>query len=180
MQQTHVGKGIFLTRSVDPAALAKLPSLPPKEIVVQAVDVRDAYEALGGRFVVHEKPHELRPGVWITGPIPRVHPERNWTAFNKILEDGTVVDDTIPEDRICGVRMDLLKSHALSYAVVLLPAHPLVRLAVPGSAVQTDDQLLCALVDLESALAEQRQLVTAKAVERCREPVCIDKLQELR
>jgi 7,8-dihydropterin-6-yl-methyl-4-(beta-D-ribofuranosyl)aminobenzene 5'-phosphate synthase len=68
------------------------------------VDVRDAYEALGGRFVVHDAPHELHPGVWITGPIPRVHPEKNWTPFMRIERDGELVEDTIPEDQALVIR----------------------------------------------------------------------------
>ena len=52
---------------------------------MSVLDVRDRYEALGGRFVVHEKPHELHPGMWVTGPIPRIHPEKNWTATYDLM-----------------------------------------------------------------------------------------------
>ncbi|HMH29629.1 MAG TPA: hypothetical protein VK580_13680 [Steroidobacteraceae bacterium] len=33
----------------------------------------------GGAFVVHEKPTELFPGVWLTGPVSRANDEKNWT-----------------------------------------------------------------------------------------------------
>jgi 7,8-dihydropterin-6-yl-methyl-4-(beta-D-ribofuranosyl)aminobenzene 5'-phosphate synthase len=98
MQQTHVGEGIFLPRSLDAEALSKLPPMPP-ELLVDVRDVRVAYEALGGRFIVHDEPHQLHPGLWITGPIPRVHPERNWTPFMRIKQGGISVEDTIPEDQ---------------------------------------------------------------------------------
>jgi 7,8-dihydropterin-6-yl-methyl-4-(beta-D-ribofuranosyl)aminobenzene 5'-phosphate synthase len=98
MQTTHVGDGIFLPRVLDPEARAALPPIPP-ELLVSAVEVRDEYEALGGSFVVHDKPRELYPGVWITGPIPRAHPEKNWTPFMKIQVDGALIEDTIPEDQ---------------------------------------------------------------------------------
>jgi 7,8-dihydropterin-6-yl-methyl-4-(beta-D-ribofuranosyl)aminobenzene 5'-phosphate synthase len=98
LRQTHVGKGIFLPRSIDAEAVSALPPIP-RELLVDIRDVRDAYEALEGRFVVHEKPHELFPGVWITGPIPRVHPEKNWTPFMSIKKGDTLVEDTIPEDQ---------------------------------------------------------------------------------
>jgi 7,8-dihydropterin-6-yl-methyl-4-(beta-D-ribofuranosyl)aminobenzene 5'-phosphate synthase len=98
MQRTHVGKGIFLTRVLDPDALKSLPPMP-RELVVKATDVRDGYESLGGSFVIHDKPHELHPGMWITGPIPRVHPEKNWTRFMRIQQADSLVEDTIPEDQ---------------------------------------------------------------------------------
>ena len=95
--EAHVGKGIFLPRSLDTEAVKKLPPIP-KELLVDALEVKGAYEGLGGRFVVHDEPHEIHPGVWITGPIPRVHPEKNWTPFMRIERDGELVEDTIPED----------------------------------------------------------------------------------
>jgi 7,8-dihydropterin-6-yl-methyl-4-(beta-D-ribofuranosyl)aminobenzene 5'-phosphate synthase len=98
LQQTHVGDGIFLPRRLDPEAVKKLPPIPP-ELLVSATDVRDEYEALGGRFIVHDKPYELHPGMWITGPIPRLHPEKNWTPFMRIERNGSLEEDTIPEDQ---------------------------------------------------------------------------------
>ena len=98
LQQTHVGDGIFLPRKLDPEAAKKLPPIP-KELLVSATEVRDEYEALGGRFIIHEKPYELHPGMWITGPIPRVHPEKNWTPFMQIERNGSLEEDTIPEDQ---------------------------------------------------------------------------------
>jgi len=98
LQQTHVGAGIFLPRSLDPVALERLPPIP-RELLVSVLDVRERYEALGGRFVVHDEPHELLPGLWITGPIPRVHPERNWTPFMRIGKGESLVEDNIPEDQ---------------------------------------------------------------------------------
>lgn len=97
--RAHVGEGIFLPRSIDPEAVGKLPARPPEELLVNVLDVRAQYEALGGKFVVHAEPHELHPGVWVTGPIPRVHPEKNWTPFNRIEREGAQVEDTIPEDQ---------------------------------------------------------------------------------
>ncbi|MFT5232643.1 MAG: 7,8-dihydropterin-6-yl-methyl-4-(beta-D-ribofuranosyl)aminobenzene 5'-phosphate synthase [Candidatus Krumholzibacteriia bacterium] len=100
LQQAHVGKGIFLPRSIDPDAVARMSQGgPPKELIVKILDVRHKYEALGGKFIVHDGPYELQPGVWVTGPIPRVHDERNWTPFNRIEQDGSFAEDTIPEDQ---------------------------------------------------------------------------------
>jgi 7,8-dihydropterin-6-yl-methyl-4-(beta-D-ribofuranosyl)aminobenzene 5'-phosphate synthase len=94
----HAGEGVFLPREWNEDILASF----PEAMRSQFVDIRDVkrdYEALGGRFEVHPGPRELRPGVWITGPIPRTHPERNWTPISRILVDGEPVEDTIPEDQ---------------------------------------------------------------------------------
>ena len=100
LNHAHVGEGIFLPRSIDPDAVGRISQGgPPEELLVKMQDVRDQYEALGGRFTVHDEPHELHHGVWITGPIPRVHQERNWTPFNRIELDGSYAEDTIPEDQ---------------------------------------------------------------------------------
>jgi 7,8-dihydropterin-6-yl-methyl-4-(beta-D-ribofuranosyl)aminobenzene 5'-phosphate synthase len=99
LQHAHVGEGIFLPRSIDPEAVARIKSGPPKELLVKMPDVRNEYESLGGHFTVHSKPHEIHPGVWVTGPIPRVHEEKNWTRFNRIERDGSFEEDTIPEDQ---------------------------------------------------------------------------------
>jgi 7,8-dihydropterin-6-yl-methyl-4-(beta-D-ribofuranosyl)aminobenzene 5'-phosphate synthase len=98
LQTTHVGEGIFLPRRLDPEAMNRLPPIP-RELIVDVRDVREGYESHGGRFVVHDGPRELSPGVWVTGPIPRGHPEKNWTPLMRLERDGELVEDTIPEDQ---------------------------------------------------------------------------------
>jgi 7,8-dihydropterin-6-yl-methyl-4-(beta-D-ribofuranosyl)aminobenzene 5'-phosphate synthase len=88
LSRAHVGAGIFEPRlradGTDTNGLLPL---------------RRAFEDLGGTFVVHDKPEELIPGVWITGPVPRVHPERNWSGAYKVpTASGGVIDDTVAED----------------------------------------------------------------------------------
>lgn len=56
------------------------------------------YEALGGRFVVHNKPVELAPGLWLTGPVARVHRETNWTPGLSLRAASGLVEDNVPED----------------------------------------------------------------------------------
>jgi 7,8-dihydropterin-6-yl-methyl-4-(beta-D-ribofuranosyl)aminobenzene 5'-phosphate synthase len=57
------------------------------------------YESLGGLFHVHSEPHELQPGVWLTGPVPRVHPEKNYTVREgaTVTGPGGTHPDNIPE-----------------------------------------------------------------------------------
>jgi 7,8-dihydropterin-6-yl-methyl-4-(beta-D-ribofuranosyl)aminobenzene 5'-phosphate synthase len=78
----HVGQGIFLNRGSTWMETAK----------------RD-YEASGGKFIVHDTPVELYPGVWLTGLIPRVFPERNFNAAVMItMPDGSKREDNLPEE----------------------------------------------------------------------------------
>jgi 7,8-dihydropterin-6-yl-methyl-4-(beta-D-ribofuranosyl)aminobenzene 5'-phosphate synthase len=103
VQEVHVGDGIFLPRSFDEEEVDR--GLPiPKQLLVSMLQVRDGYEALGGEFIVHKEPYELHPGIWITGPIPRIHPENNWTPFMQIERDGSLEEDTIPEDQALVIR----------------------------------------------------------------------------
>jgi 7,8-dihydropterin-6-yl-methyl-4-(beta-D-ribofuranosyl)aminobenzene 5'-phosphate synthase len=59
---------------------------------------RKEYEALGGKFVEHDSWYQLFPGAWLTGPVPRRYPERNWSGKGKVQSPEGVVEDTIPED----------------------------------------------------------------------------------
>src|SRR5579863_8235869 len=49
----------------------------------QMIAIRKQYEATGGRFIVHSSGAELIPGVWLSGPVPRVYPEHNWSGSGK-------------------------------------------------------------------------------------------------
>lgn len=60
--------------------------------------IRKQYEASGARVVEVTGPTEILPGVWLTGPVPRVHPERNWSTLGKVRTPQGDVEDTVPED----------------------------------------------------------------------------------
>src|SRR5580692_81386 len=83
----HVGKGIFYGRPKD-----------GKENNVMLA-LRKEYEATGGKFVEHDAPAELFPGAWLTGPVPRPYPERNWSLTGKVQTPSGLVEDNIPEDQ---------------------------------------------------------------------------------
>ena len=86
--KAHVGPGIFLSR----------PGSDEHE-TNESVAFKGQYEALGGSFVVAERPTELFPGAWLTGAVPRTYPERNWSLQRMIkTADGRLVEDNVPED----------------------------------------------------------------------------------
>lgn len=87
LSRAHVGRGIFWSRP------GKSKEGNPM------VAFRPEYEAAGGRFVEHTGPEELAPGVWLTGPVPRVHPERNWRGKGQVQSPQGLVEDNLPEDQ---------------------------------------------------------------------------------
>ena len=91
----HVGKGIMYSR----------PGADGKERNY-VVGMRKQYEAMGGKFVEHDGGAELFPGVWLTGPVPRKYPERNWSNLGKMVTPAGVVEDNIPEDQSIVINTD--------------------------------------------------------------------------
>jgi len=83
----HVSKGIFYSRP-----------LPDRE-GNRMIAIRKDYEATGGKFAEHDGWAEIFPGAWITGPVPRKYPERNWSVAIKVQTPDGLVEDTIPEDQ---------------------------------------------------------------------------------
>jgi 7,8-dihydropterin-6-yl-methyl-4-(beta-D-ribofuranosyl)aminobenzene 5'-phosphate synthase len=83
----HVARGIFYSR----------PSQKGEENTMIAL--KKEYEATGGKFVVHDDAAEIFPGAWLTGPVPRKYPERNWSASGRVQTPEGLVEDTIPEDQ---------------------------------------------------------------------------------
>jgi 7,8-dihydropterin-6-yl-methyl-4-(beta-D-ribofuranosyl)aminobenzene 5'-phosphate synthase len=83
----YAGSGIFLPRLS-----------PNGQLSNRMADVKRAYEATGGSVIDVSKPTEILPGVWLTGPVPRVHPERNWSSVGKVRTAKGDIEDTVPED----------------------------------------------------------------------------------
>jgi len=83
----HVAKGIFYSR---PSAQGEGNTM---------IAIRKEYEATGGRFVEHPDGADIFPGAWLTGPVPRKYPERNWSVTGKVQTPDGLVEDTIPEDQ---------------------------------------------------------------------------------
>lgn len=86
LSRAHVGKGIFWNR----------PNASGDSNVM--VKIKPDYEATGGQFVEYTEPKEILPGVWLTGPVPRVHPEKNWSGAGRMKSPEGLVEDTLPED----------------------------------------------------------------------------------
>lgn len=88
LARTHVGAGIFDSRI----------GTPPRVELNPMIRMKPEYEATGGQFLEHDKPVQLWPGVWLSGPVPRKHPERNWSGRARVKTAEGVVEDTIRDD----------------------------------------------------------------------------------
>jgi 7,8-dihydropterin-6-yl-methyl-4-(beta-D-ribofuranosyl)aminobenzene 5'-phosphate synthase len=83
----YVSRGIFYSR---PSAQGEGNPM---------IAIRKEYEATGGRFVENSGGADIFPGAWLTGPVPRKYPERNWSVSGKVQTPDGLVEDTIPEDQ---------------------------------------------------------------------------------
>lgn len=84
LKRIHVGKGIFSKR------------VNSKNTILA---IRDELEADDVEFIIYSNQQELFPGVWITGPINRIHDEQNWSGNGKIETDSGIIEDNVPEDQ---------------------------------------------------------------------------------
>ncbi len=85
LSRVHVAKGIFLERR--------------GKDTNPMIAVKKEFEATGGKFIEHDKVDEIYPGVWLTGPVPRIYPEKNYAAGIEVKEDGNWVEDNVPDDQ---------------------------------------------------------------------------------
>jgi 7,8-dihydropterin-6-yl-methyl-4-(beta-D-ribofuranosyl)aminobenzene 5'-phosphate synthase len=83
----HVSRGIFYSRP------------EPEGEGNPMIALKREYEATGGKFIEHAEAAEIFPGAWLTGPVPRKYPERNWSVSGKVQTPAGLVEDTIPEDQ---------------------------------------------------------------------------------
>jgi 7,8-dihydropterin-6-yl-methyl-4-(beta-D-ribofuranosyl)aminobenzene 5'-phosphate synthase len=88
LARTYVGRGMFYPR-------AETRNAPMEN---RMLAIKAEYESTGGTFVVCEKPVQLFPGVWLTGPVPRKYPERNWSGSAEVMTPAGRVEDNLPED----------------------------------------------------------------------------------
>jgi 7,8-dihydropterin-6-yl-methyl-4-(beta-D-ribofuranosyl)aminobenzene 5'-phosphate synthase len=87
MSVVHVAKGIFYSR----------PSADGEDN--RMIAIRKEYEATGGKFLEYAEGTDIFAGAWLTGPVPRKYPERNWSVRGKVQTPNGLVEDIIPEDQ---------------------------------------------------------------------------------
>ena len=88
LSRVHIAPGIFASRHA-PGQQAEVNPM---------IALKSAMESTGARFIEHEKPEQIFPGIWLTGPVPRPHPEKYWGQPENLVTSGGLVTDSIPED----------------------------------------------------------------------------------
>jgi 7,8-dihydropterin-6-yl-methyl-4-(beta-D-ribofuranosyl)aminobenzene 5'-phosphate synthase len=90
LARAHVGAGIFQSRTDRSGA---------REVNTMIATKAD-YESAGGTFIEYTEAREMFPGVWLTGPVPRKYPEKNWSPGRLLrTADGKTTEDNLPEDQ---------------------------------------------------------------------------------
>lgn len=87
LSKAWVAKGIFTSR-LDRQGREAGGLLP----------IKAEYETLGGTFVEYDAPTRLAPGVWMTGPVTRTYPEKNWSVSGQLQTPSGPIEDNVPED----------------------------------------------------------------------------------
>jgi 7,8-dihydropterin-6-yl-methyl-4-(beta-D-ribofuranosyl)aminobenzene 5'-phosphate synthase len=85
LSRVHIAKGIFLER--------RGRQLNPM------IAMKKEYESTGGVFIEHDKAEELFPGIWLTGPVPRAYPEKNYSPGTEVKIADAWVEDNVPDDQ---------------------------------------------------------------------------------
>ena len=107
LSTVYVGKGFFSQRyDVQHTPVYSLPNPGFTRSFSTPEDFRRAAEATGIRFVIVESTTELAPGVVLTGPIDRIHPEKNVSPGYFLKSDDGYVADNIPESQVVGIDTD--------------------------------------------------------------------------
>lgn len=91
LSRVHVAEGMFLSR----------PEPDGREDNLM-IGIRQRMEADGVEFIIYDEPKEIAPGVWVSGPIPRIHDERNFPVGPgwMIRRTEEVVPDWVPESQV--------------------------------------------------------------------------------
>ncbi len=90
IRRVHVAKGFFLPRRVERTGDTERN---------QMIALRDTLEAAGVEVIEHDGPTEILPAVWVTGPVERHHPEKNYGTSLRVRINGDWVEDFVPESQ---------------------------------------------------------------------------------
>ena len=91
LSRVHVAQGIFYSRPTRGGGEDN-----------SMIEIRKLFEATGGHFIEYPHASEVLPGIWLTGPVPRPFPERNWSVSPASLGVRTpqgLVEDNVPDDQ---------------------------------------------------------------------------------
>lgn len=91
LKRVHVADGFFLPR--------RLRGQVEETEGNQMIASRERLEAAGVEFVVHSRPTEIAPAIWVSGPVVRNHPEKNYPQKMMVRIEGEWVEDHVPDSQ---------------------------------------------------------------------------------
>jgi len=91
MRRIHVAEGFFLSR--------RWSSEAGNAEANQMIAMRKELQAVGVEIIQYSEPSEISPAVWVTGPVVRNHPEKNYPQTVQVKMDGAWVEDYVPESQ---------------------------------------------------------------------------------
>ncbi len=110
----YVAKGFFEQRySIDGDPIYSIPTRGflfaiPEGGFTRTFTDPAAFKAAAGEagisFVEIDGPTEIAPGMVLTGPIGRIHDEKNVGGGFFLKRDGKLIPDTVPESQVLGIK----------------------------------------------------------------------------
>lgn len=97
MRRLHVAEGLFHSRRRVNGDQSE---------ANQMIAMRREIEAAGMEVVIHAGAAEIAPAVWVSGPVARPHPERNYGASIQVSLNNQWVEDHVPESQALVIRTD--------------------------------------------------------------------------
>ncbi|MDH3640644.1 MAG: MBL fold metallo-hydrolase [Gammaproteobacteria bacterium] len=91
LRRVHVAEGFFLSR--------RMPGMPADAEGNGMIATRARLEAAGVEIIEHSQPGQVVPGVWVTGPVERAHPETNYPRTIQVNIDGEWAEDHVPDSQ---------------------------------------------------------------------------------
>ena len=98
IQRLHVAEGMFASRRVASSGDNRERN--------QMVALQQTIEAAGVEIIQHAEATEIFPAVWVSGPVERVHPERNYGSTLQVSLEGEWTEDYIPESQGLVIRTE--------------------------------------------------------------------------
>lgn len=149
LSHVYAGAGVFEPRF-------RSGGVPEKDYDFNVVGA--AYRATGGRITEVAGPTELAPGVWLTGPVPRVHNETNYGKSILVKVDGKLAVDTVRDDS------SLVIATAQGAVIITGCGHAgIMNIAEDAKAITGDARLYAVIGGIHLFAAPDRVLVETAA-----------------
>lgn len=91
IQRIHVAEGFFRSR--------RITGMSEDDEWNPMIAMRAELEAKGIEFLVYDRPTEILPAIWVTGPIERTHQEKTYAARIEMKVDDQWVTDFVPDSQ---------------------------------------------------------------------------------